>query len=205
MLVSEIKDRVERIFGDESGTFLEPADMLAWINDGQLEIVKKTDCLVTSVTAAITALDNSYAVPADFLKVIKLVLNGVQLTEAPFEGATTQTTGFLVDVPSGCYTIWNSTIYFASVDVNTVVNYTLFHTKRPAALTVDADIPAIPLEYHEDIVRFCLVRAKEMEEDYGASDRFLSDFNIRIANNRGDTGTKNINSYGSVRVLDSMD
>lgn len=202
--VLEMKTEVKRIFGDESGSFLEDADLLRWFNAGQLDICRHTDALVADITSTTTAAQNYVTAPTDVLAYIKITLALSPLNQYPLESAAFSS-DVAVDVPRDMYGVWNSRIYFNNNQCIAAQAYAVLYTRRPALLTADGNIPEIPVVYHEDLVRYALARAKEMEEDYGASDRFMADYISRTRNTRSDVNLENRQVNNAVRCLDEWD
>lgn len=202
--VLEMKSEVKRIFGDESGTFLEDADLIRWFNAAQLDICRQTDALVADTTGTTTAAQNYVTAPTDVLAYIKVTLALAPLNQYPLESAAFSS-DINVDVPRETYGVWRSRIYFNNAQCISALAYGVLYTRRPVVLTIDADIPEIPVAYHEDIVRYALARAKEMEEDYGAADRFMADYMRRVSGTRSDTNLDNRQINNAVRCLDDWD
>lgn len=206
MLVSEITTAVQRIYGDESFTVLEQADIIRWINDGQLDIVRKTGCLITEVTANTAASTTSYTLPTNFLFAKQVMLNYVPLIEFDLESNQFQSTSLAANaLPTNAYMISEGNIYFPYNQVLSVVPYRMWYVKRPTTVTVVGDTPEIPVQFHEDLVRFCLARAEEMNGDFDAADRFAGDYNGRVLQARADTFMKSSNSFPAVRCNDDYD
>lgn len=204
--VAELRSKVQRLFGDESATFLENADVLGWLNEAQLDIVKKTNCYTASASITIVAGTVSYSVPTGFLFAKKVILNYSELTEIDFESnkITSNSTNAL-EIPAGHYSIFGTSIYFPSADIATVVPCTVYYVKAPTVLTADGDTPVIPVEFHDHLVRFVLMRAKEMEEDFAVADRFNADYGQRVIQTSADVDTRNRTNNPAVRNLDDWD
>lgn len=205
--VAQLRSKIQRAFGDESATFLEAADVLNYLNDGQLDIVRRTDCLFAETTATTTVgpVVTKYILPTDFLGMKQVSLNYNPLVEYPFEQQLQTNTLAAIDVPDGHYVIWNGYIYFQYNAVTAAVNYRLYYTRRPAALVNDTDIPEIPLQYHEDLVKYGLARAKEMEEDYNSASYYDRAYDQRINTIRSDVNNRSRQAFAAVRCLDNWD
>ena len=59
--------------------------------------------------------------------------------------------------------------------------------------------------YHEDLVRYALSRAKEMEEDFSAADRYMADYKMRVSSIRSDNNLITTRNNNAVRCLDDWD
>ena len=208
MNVGTIKSRVQRAFGDESSTFIEATDVLNWLNDGQMEIVRKTNCLQAETNGTTVVGTNKLlltTIAPGLLAVQKFMINYIQLKYSDISGPNLSSSDAPLNVETGSYFIWNGYIYWNMLDAGTAYNYRIYYLKSPTALAVDADIPEIPVEFHEDLVIWCLIKANEMTEDYDAADRYRTQFRERVANSRGDTNLKQRTSYTGPRLLDTWD
>src|SRR4051794_4723859 len=68
MNVQDIITRVRRTFGDEAAVQVTDADIIRWINDGQVEVVKANDqALQKSDLLDLTAGTSQYTMPTDLL------------------------------------------------------------------------------------------------------------------------------------------
>src|SRR5215813_3046774 len=68
MIVSDVVIRVRRIFGDEAAVQVTDDDIIRWINDGQIEVVKHNEgALQKSDLVDLVANQSTYAMPADLL------------------------------------------------------------------------------------------------------------------------------------------
>ena len=139
----ELITRIQRLFGDESATFLETADMYMWLNDAQLDIARHTDILAGELSGTTVAGTNNISGPTDLIRLTQVVLNQVPLQEYPIENDR-YTTSLSVEVPTGGFTYWKKLIYFASGSTVSAVSYKILYSRRPATLTVTGDIPEIP-------------------------------------------------------------
>jgi chlorite dismutase len=68
VIVSDVVTRVRRTFGDEAAVQVQDADIIRWINDGQIEIVKNNDAaLQKTAFINLVAGQASYTLPTDML------------------------------------------------------------------------------------------------------------------------------------------
>lgn len=199
MLFSEIKTRVKRQFGDESGALIDDLDITRWANDGQVDIIRKTDALMSLQSTVVTLGTTNVTLPTDFLFAKKVVMNQIPLELVSFsEGFITSTSYSQNSAPGTCY-VWNNKLYFNAEQAKGSVQ--LYYNRRPAALVVDADIPEIPVQMHEDLVRFCIARAKELNEDMEGAGLIMSDYNQRVNLARSEISNPDSNSYNAIRTL----
>lgn len=181
MIISDIKTRVKRAFGDESGVQITDDDIKRWINDGQREIVMNNEGLLEkTATANIITDTQSYNLPVDLL-ILKAIhfkgssdtayrpLRGMTFTEFNeyidgWDGATS-----VVGTPVS-YTIHAGKIYLFPVpdsDISSALK--IYYQRSPTDIVNDGDTPDLPLLYHSVLVNYCLRQAHEMDEDLEAA------------------------------------
>jgi hypothetical protein len=200
MNLGEIQTRVKRQFGDESGSLITDADILIWANDGQVDIIRKTDALASVQTTAVSVGTGSVTLPVDFLFAKGVTLNNVALSLVSFQEGFLATAGIPQDSkPGQCY-VYNGKLWFNSQQATG--NLVVFYNRRPAALVDATSIPEIPVQMHEDLVRYCISRAKELNEDLEGAGVIMSDYERRINMARAEIFTPDSNSYNGIRVLD---
>lgn len=209
MNLADIRTRVKRIFGDESGAQINDADIDRWANDGQLDIVRRTECLQALLELNTTAADGSYDLPDDVIKVRRVTYDGVLLSRMELEELDgihrSRDANTPVGTPSAYY-IWARQLFLhpAPADGGTN-NLDFYYVKTPPALVSGTDIPAIPLQMHEDIVRYCLARAKELDEEFKQADQVWSDYLMRMSMSVDEQHSPNADSYPAVRTLPGDD
>lgn len=184
MNVGQIRARVQAKFGDTAGAEATSADILNWINDGISEIARRTQqpqATATTAVAAGTAAYNLTTFAADIIRLRSVMFDGSVLQPISIEEADT----FLADrekstsqgTPS-MYWLWADQINVWPTPDNASGGklLKLFYQKRPAAVAVDADIPAIPLHMHTDLVDYVVAQVLETTGDTDRADRRLARF-----------------------------
>lgn len=210
MNLGEIKTSVKRLFGDESGAQITDADIVRWANDGQVDIVRKTECLQKKTEFNVTANDESYDLPADSIRLRRVELDGKALSRVELEELDNvvpdrNVTGTSSGSPV-VYYVWGQTLWlYPKPETAGTSNLDLFYLKRPAALAVDADIPEIPVHMHEDIVRYCLARAKELDEEMEQARNIFMDYETRVMLSRDEAQNPENDTYPAVRILPGDD
>src|ERR1700750_3164233 len=115
MMVSELVTAVQRQFGDDSGVQITRTDILRWINQAGIDIVRKTGCVQDHKQADAIATDGSYSLPDDFIAVRRVTFADVVLLPTTLDVADQDWMSRDV-VPTGTgtpqnYYIWNNIIY----------------------------------------------------------------------------------------------
>lgn len=171
-----VSDAVKRQFGDESGAQITDTDIIRWINEGQLEIARKTKYSKTTASTPSVADQAQYsmpgvniigieavtykAVPLDqrtFVEVQELLLKvkdptGTNLTDTPFLWYEYDDSIFLHPAP----TVAGDTI-------------TLFCSVQPATVTSLSDDLSVPDTYYKTLVDYILQQAYELDDDWNGS------------------------------------
>lgn len=208
MNLAEIKTSVKRQFGDESGAQITEADITRWANDAIRDIVRKVEITNQHRETAAVAEDGSYELPDNFMYIARVtfdnrLINERKLQDLDLDSRAVDTAGS--GTPESYY-IWNNTLYlYPAPSRGGSGNLDIWYVSQPAALTSDTDVPEIPTYMHEDIVRYCLARAKELDEDWAASQIFDADYEARVMQARYEKSAQPTDSYPSVRTLPGDD
>ena len=168
-LVSEVITAVQRQFGDESGVQLENADIIRWINDAQDVIVAKNKVLKAKSSTTAVEGQAAYTFPSDNIHQIESIhYNGYRVPNMSFPEAEEQI--FKNDpqaLASGdpiLWYEWAGTFTFWPAP-NAANNIDLYYTQRPAPVVTTSDTLSVPDKYYQDVIRYCLQQAYEMDED----------------------------------------
>jgi len=208
MNLGEIKTSVKRQFGDESGAQITESDITRWANDAIRDIVRKVEITNQHRETNVVSGDGGYELPDNYMYIARVTYNNRLIRERKLQDLDLESVG--VDaVGNGepeSYYIWNNTVYlYPAPSSSGSGNLDIWYVSQPAALVSDADVPEIPTYMHEDIVRYCLARAKELDEDYQAATMFDSDYENRIMQARYEKSAQPTDSYPGVRVLPGDD
>ena len=204
MNVGDVKLRVSRAIGDDDKLIVTDADMLRWINDGQLDVVRRTECLQGTYSTTTTLGTGAYNLPADYFLAKRVTLNNqvqrpTNINQVDDITSDSNLSGQTFNATSGYYYVFANQIY---VDPNSTGG-TLFiqYVKLPATLTVDGDALTIPLHMHEDVVRYTLAMARERLDQGDEAMRSLGRYEARLAESRHDAAVTFADTYPAVRLL----
>lgn len=181
--VLEIKTRVQRQFGDESGNQINANDIVRWINDSMREIAHKKDLFQVKATSAAVAQQAAYALPAGISKLYSVKYKGIALQALSMAEADeligsvdlTVAQGYPVGTPSH-YFMWANQINLYPAPDSAGNDITVYYTRVPTAVAADGDIPELPDEYHNRIVEYCLAQAHELDDNLDASQIKMAQF-----------------------------
>lgn len=207
MNLGEIVTRVQRQFGDESGAQITRSDIVNWANDGQLDIVRKTDSLQVHVETDAIKNDGSYDLPSTLIRIRRCTFNGKKLDRIELEALDQLHPDREVSDNNGgtpkYYYVWGSRLWvFPVPGSDGIGNLDVYYVKHPDPIISDQDIPEIPVHMHEDIVRYCLGRAKELDEEDAKAQEVMADYEARITLSRDEANSPENDSYPSVRDID---
>ncbi len=197
MIVSDIKTRVKRLFGDEAGVQLTDADIVRAINDSQLEIVKRNESLLEkTATTSSVAGTQEYALPTDLLIFKFLMWKGTGDTSyQKLKGLSTSEFNEYIDgwdtdtsirgVPT-TFTLHAGKFLVYPIPQDSISNaFKIYYNRSPVDVVNDADIPDLPLLYHTILVDMVLKYAYEMDEDWEAAGNKSQETNKDIDYLRG--------------------
>ena len=198
---------VQRQFGDESDAQITRSDIIRWANEAQIDIVRKTDSLQVHAETDAVANDGSYSLPTGHVRIRRVTFNDYKLERTELEK--------LDDIYSNpekiesstpqYYYVWGNKLFlFPKPSSEGTGNLDVYYNKMPAELVGGSDVPEIPVHMHDDIGRFSLARAKELNEDDGKAQAVMMDYEARIALSKDESNNPEIDSYPSVRDIDNL-
>lgn len=205
MNLGQIIKRVQRQFGDESEVELTRDDIINYANDGQIDIVRHTEILQELVETDAVAGQGKYILPEGFLKMKRVTYKGNRLLPIALEDLDNISEGVGSTKATGSpnhYYIWgNEIVLTPAPETGGDGAIDLYYIKAPNPLANDADTPDIPVAFHEDLVRYCLARAKELDEESEDSQRIMGDYVQRVNFSKDDHKNPDISTYPAVRLV----
>lgn len=202
MLTSEIQSRVKNIFGDTSGAQINDPMILDWIVDGQKDICRKAECLEAPYTANIVAGTDQYAYPTDFIKEQRLTVGGLKLARLTMQSIDILYPDRAQTPASGnplYYFHWARKLNLYPIPgYNITSGLVLWYIRYAAPL---GSTPEIPDLYHEDLVRYCLIRAHETDQEWAATQQAKAEYDSRLLQTIYDSQVDQAEEYPSVRLV----
>jgi hypothetical protein len=215
MIVEDVIIRVRRIFGDEAAVQVSNDDIIRWINDGQVEIVKHNDAaLQTTGFMDIVANQSTYALPVDLLILRSLrYKNADMMSYSHLHFTNMQQFDETVDGWDGsvysstspvCFTRYeNNVILFPTPDQSTVNGLKLLYNKRPTDVTIPTDTLGLPLIYHNPIMKYCMWQASLLDEDHEPALMYQNNFQNDMGLLMSKETTDPVDKYHTITVLES--
>jgi hypothetical protein len=214
MNVQNVIDRVRRTFGDEAAVQVADSDIINWINDGQIEIVKNNDAaLQKTSTVNLVAGQASYTPPTDYLLIrtvrykytdmlaySALKYKSIQELDESIDGW--DGSAYVTGSPQ-YYTINDGTIVLFPVpDQSATAGLKILYNQKPTDVTTNADALAVPAIYHPTIVTYCLWQASLLDEDRDSAVLYQSNFKTDIDHLIGRENRDPTSTYPTITVLD---
>lgn len=204
--VQEVLIAVQRQFGDESGVQLENTDVIRWINDAQDVIVAKTKVLKAKSTITATPNQAAYTFPSENIYQIESIhYDGKRIPNMSFPEAEEHI--FAADPYNeafgspvlwyewaGTFTFWPAPDEAKNID--------LYYTKLPTRVTQLSDVLALPDRYYQDVVRYVLQQAYEMDEDLGNAQAKGQQFEASMNEFSEEVRTAQNMTYNLITVYD---
>lgn len=205
MNVAEILLRVKKTFGDEAGIEIDDPIIINWINDGMVDIARHTECLQDELKLSSVTSQKAYSLPSNYLGMKRLTYNGSKLEQIAIEDLdeldNSRDISNNIGEPYYFY-IWAKQLNFYPIPATSeVLNIAMMFFRTPNPVLVSADIPELPVGMHEDIVRFVLARAKELDEESGDAQLIWGDYQNRLSFSKDEHNNQFHDSYPSIRCL----
>jgi len=214
MIVSDIITRVRRIFGDEAAVQVTNDDIIRWINDGQLEVVKHTEsALQSSGFINLVANQATYALTADMLLLRSLrykysdmssyralVYKSMQQFDEVLDGwdGTQYPAGYPI-----FFTQYDANItVFPTPDRAATVGLKVLYNAKPADVSLTSDSLSLPLIYHNTIFRYCLWQVSLLDEDLDPAVMYEQSFIKDMALLHTRETTEATATYNTITVME---
>lgn len=204
-LVSEVITAVQRQFGDEAGVQLENSDIIRWINDAQDTIVAKNKVLKAKSTTPAVPGQAAYTFPSDNIHQIESIhYNGARIPNMSFPEAEEQIfKNDLQAINLGTPMLWYEwagtfTFWPAPSDTNAIE---LYYTQRPTPVTSSSSVLSVPDKYYQDVVRYCMQQAYEMDEDLNSADAKAKQFDASLNEKSEEERTAQNMTYDTITII----
>jgi len=200
--LQNVADRVRTLAGDLSGVMITDPIITRWVNDAQLDVLRKTESAKADVSVISVANTFRYPVAGGFLYVDAIYYNGTLLwrrskREIDYQDRYRQATT-TSGTPAYYWLEADAVCLYPTPQVSgdTV---TVTRIPRPVDLVNLTDVLTISDDQLELIVERCLQKAKEMEEDYTAASWFKAQYKEETAESAFEESMRGTDSYPVVR------
>ena len=197
MNLSEIRNKIRLMVPEANTTVISNSNLDILINDGALDIVKRTDCLQNYDDQDVTADQQEYTLPTDAIKVLAVWYGGSEAWEklpcitqdwlaneidAEWMNKTTTIYGYYLRADKvGLYQIPTSAE--AGTDY-----LRIFYTEQPDTLSEDSNIPFNSqtqlYPYHELIMLYGMYKIKQILGKWEQAKVIETDYLMKCAEMR---------------------
>lgn len=165
--VQDLAIEVKRLFGDESGVQIVDADIIRWINFGQVEICSKTRVLKGVSIGTLTVGVNVVPTPTDYLEMEAVWIDGVMIRAISWEDfRSIGTNKNEVGNPLSWF------LYANMINLWPVPNLAneikIFYAKKPDDVNSLGDSLSLPDRYFDRLKEYVMSKAYELDEDWTA-------------------------------------
>ena len=207
MQLTEIIRRVQRIFGDEDEVQISVQDIISWVSDGQMEVARQTECLTKSLEFDFDPITfTGFVLPADFIMEKRVTWSDGSSVRALGKTTLMELDTYSVNSQSGVdhdvvlYYLWGGDIYPWPVGTKAIAKaLKLWYVCAPDALSQMNDQLQIPLYMHEDLVRYALMRARELNEDVEQANAMGTELASRMVQSRSEAFNPFKDQYPVIR------
>jgi len=214
MNVGDIVTSVRRTFGDEAAVQVQDTDVIRWINQGQVEIVKSNDgALQKTAFVNLVADQATYVLPTDLfiLRSLRYKYSDM-LSFSNIKYKNMQEFDDSIDGWDGSVYGSGSPMYFTMFEgkatlfpppnVSVTNGLKVLYNQQPTDVDDLLDNLSLPLIYHNTILNFCMLQASLLDEDLEPATLYKSFFQsdmdmLRIREAQEATAT-----YPVITVLD---
>jgi len=179
MNVTEVIRKAGRLFGDDNNIMISQADFIDFINDGQFRIVDETGALTQE--ESIPASSIPYTLRVEFIRSERCTYGTRPLTLTTIEDVDANGLNITVAGTPEYYYFYSGKLYTypdPPVGGSTIV---LVYQYVPPTISTTANPLTIPLNMHEALVYFVVMRCHESNENWRAAERYEAQFVSHVA------------------------
>lgn len=214
MIVSDVVIRVRRTFGDDAAVQVDDDDIIRWINDAQVEIVKKNDgALQKSGFINLVANQATYTLPTDMLilrslrykfsdmpSYLSLKYKNLQQFDETIDGW--DGTGFSAGHPIVFTMDEGKATLFPTPEQASTNGLKVLYNQTPTVVDDLNDALSLPLIYHNTIVKYCMWQASLLDEDHEPAMMYQTNFQDDTQLLRNRETTDPTSTYRTITVLE---
>ncbi len=214
MNVGDIITRVRRTFGDEAAVQVTDDDVIRWINDAQVEVVKHNDgALQKSDLIDLVANQSTYTAPTDLLilrslrfkfsdmqSFAKLKYLSIQQFDESIDGW--DGTAYYAGRPQFFTMSEGNIILFPTPEQAMTDGLKILYNQKPVDVVNNLSELSLPLIYHNTVVKYCMWQASLLDEDHEPALMYKSDFETDMGRLQTRETQQATASYAVITVRD---
>lgn len=199
MNLGSVIRRTQRLFGDDNEVQIQVTDIIDWVNEAISNIARETEFASDFATVQYTPTMQGTPLAVNFFREKRVTFNDtpLQKTELTELDQTGINNADPASQPSHFY-LWQNALWMYPTPASTgTVNF-WFITIPADVSDPDTELP-IPPPYHVDVVRFCLARARELDEDYSAANQLYGEVTANMGRARDEQQNRGNSTFPVVR------
>jgi hypothetical protein len=213
MIVSDVITSVRRTFGDEAAVQVQDSDIIRWINDSQIEIVKRNDgALQKTGYLDLVSNQSTYALPADLLILRSLrykysdMLSFYNIKYKQMQQFDESIDGwdgsaYSVGRPKIFTKFEGNVILFPTPDTSQVQALKVLYNQKPTDVVNTIDALSLPIIYHNSVVQYCMWQASLLDEDHDPAIMYQTNFQNGIDLLQTRESQEATSTYATITVL----
>lgn len=189
MIASDVITRVRRSFGDDAAVQVQDADVIRWINDGQVEIVRHNEgALQKTAFIDLVTDQQAYTLPTDLLLLRSLRFKSLatDLSYTKIEYKNMQQFDESIDGWDGFQYNHDDPVFFTMFENKALLwpipdkslssGIKILYNQKPTDVVLTSDALSLPLIYHNTIVKYCMWQASNLDDDHDPAVMYKNDF-----------------------------
>lgn len=173
MTPAQVETSARRLYNSESSTFWSQDELFKLIYEAEMILAEEALVIEARDTTLTTvAGTRSYSVPAGFLAIKRIEVNGTKLQPIDFREDDTLTLNNADATQQGnpqFYSIWNDTIYLRPIP-DAVYTVTIYGHKEAVLLTTASTTLSTPSRCHSALIDYVVgeMAAKDSNIEFGS-------------------------------------
>jgi hypothetical protein len=200
MNCNDVVRQVQRLFGDIYEAQITVPDIVDWINDAITTLARETEFYELIQTTAYGTATDGVTLPTQFIGEKRVTwndcpLNKTTILELDDIGSLPSDTGPAV---SHFYFFTGKT--YLHPKPSETKDLVLYYVASPASVGADmnAQLP-LPGHFHQTIVRRCMIRARELNEDWDQVQKLQQEVDANLGKTRDDQQNRGRETYPVVK------
>jgi hypothetical protein len=195
--------RVQRTFGDENESQVRILDMIDWINAAQNDICRRTEVLQGTQIYDTLVGSNDYVLPVDFIRAARVEYLGSMIQQTTLDQLDMYSDGdakhYTGDAKPWWY-IWGHQLHlYPNPNKAQTGAILLYYTKLAPTIISGTDPLGLPQHLNEDVINYCMMKARELNEDFDERNALQSVHTQRMAESSEIIFDPTTNAYMAVR------
>jgi hypothetical protein len=200
MNLGSVIRRVQRLFGDDNEVQIHVTDIIDWVNEGIANLARETEFATDVKSTAYDSTTQGFSQPTGFFREKRVTFNDVPLyksTLGELDSLGVSVTGDSASQPTHFY-FWQDKVWLYP-QPSASGTLKLWYIFIPNEVSdPDAELP-VPAPYHVDLIRFCLARARELDEDYQSANQLYGEVTANMGRSRDEQQNRGNQTFPVVR------